>query len=86
MDSASENGWQRTTQAGGLSLSQPSACRPLPVRLCDIKPLVRLTAARTVAQREPGWAQAVLHAALHPSSTTYWVNDDALPILLKVAA
>lgn len=69
-----------------MTLATMSDCRQLPVRLCDIQPLVRLKAARTVAQREPGWAHAVFAAAVNPSPTVYYVNEDALPILLQVAA
>lgn len=67
-------------------LERESELRPLPVRLCDIKPLVRLRAARTVASQEPNVAYDVLAAAINPSRTVYWVEADALSTLLKVAA
>jgi hypothetical protein len=64
-----------------VTLTAPSAERILPVRLTQIRPEVRYQAALEY----PGEG-AVLHAALHPSSTTYWIKLEAAPILARVAA
>ena len=64
-----------------MTLTAPSTDRILPVRLDRIRPEVRYRAA----QEYPGDG-AVLHAALFPSETTYWVRLEAAPILARVAA
>jgi hypothetical protein len=69
-----------------MSLSRPSECRQLPVRLTEIRPEVRWSAARRVAAAEPGWATAVLLAALRPSDTTYYVSAGAWLDLSRMAA
>lgn len=67
-------------------LTRPSECRPLPVRLTDIRPEVRLRAAQRIAAKEPGWATEVLAAALRPSRTTYYVSADAWLHVARLAA
>lgn len=67
-------------------LEHESDCRPLPVRLCDIRAAVRYSAAQRIAATEPAAGPEVLHAALFPSETVYWVNEDALMTLLQVQA
>ena len=52
--------------------------RTLPVRLCDIPPVVRLNAAiragKSVDERE---RVELLMAALYPSAAVYWVSESA---------
>lgn len=69
-----------------MTLTVPSECRPLPVRLCDVRLEVRLHAARQVIAREPGSRDEMMGVAWQPSNLTYYVSESALPILLKVAA
>lgn len=69
-----------------MTLSRPSESRPLPVRLTEIRPEVRYSAAQRIAREVPADGAACLFAALHPSDTTYWVELDAMPILRSVAA
>lgn len=69
-----------------MTLATPSECRPLPVRLTQVKPEVRWSAARKIAAREPAWAVAVLAAALNPSNTTYYIAAEAWMDLAEVAA
>ncbi len=64
-----------------MTLTQPSEERLLPVRLDRIRPDVRWAAAHEY----PGDG-AVLHAALFPSETVYWISPSAWPILRSVAA
>lgn len=58
--------------------------RTLPVCLRDINPSVRVRAAREWAKREPGDATGVLHAALFPSATVYWVRPAARGLLDRI--
>jgi hypothetical protein len=64
-----------------VTLSRPSELRVLPVRLDRIRPDVRYRAALEY----PGDG-AVLHAALYPSDTVFYVALEAWPILKRVAA
>lgn len=69
-----------------MTLSKPSESRQLPVRLDRIRPEVRYNAAQQVARQVPEDGAECLHAALFPSSTTYFVALEAWPIWRAVAA
>lgn len=69
-----------------MALTDRTARRCLPVRLCDLRLEARTAAALRVAKAEPEFAADVLGAALAPSSTTYWVDATAAPILRRLAA
>lgn len=67
-----------------MTLMHPSESRRIPIRLVDVRPVVRLDAARQVAARDPQWGPEVFAAALRPSDTVYWVSDGALSRMLRV--
>lgn len=58
--------------------------RCLPVCLRDVKPSVRIDAAKRWARLEPQDGAAVFAAAISPSPTIYWVRETARDQLAKI--
>lgn len=56
------------------------------VRLTEIRPEVRVSAALKLAEREPQERQALILAALQPSNTTYYLSNAAWPLVVRYAA
>lgn len=68
-----------------MTLEQPSAQRPVPVRLCDLALDVRMRAARHII-RHGADPEGVFAAALAPSGRVYFVAEDARPLIEAYAA
>lgn len=69
-----------------MSLTVPSERRRLPVRLTEIRCEERAAAARHAIRHGAGDPLELLHAALFPSDTVYWVALSAREQLERIAA
>lgn len=65
-------------------LDQPSDQRQLAVRLTDIRPEIRTSAAQRCARTQPDKALLLLAAALKPSDTTYFIHGSAAAHLARI--
>lgn len=65
-------------------LERPSDQRTLPVRLCDIRPEVRMLATQEVPTQQRD--DDVLAAAWQPSDETYYVSPGAASMLAEILA